>query len=917
MKLRSTYVSASLLTLVLTQSTVFAEDLNFSGTNTVRLLASDWAAYLGGSSTFDAGANDGGRLYWRGSSGDGQYIHFNLNRLSGLTMNSAASVTLQNTNATWGGSVDNSFIATANSAWTAASGAPLPGATAIADASNASGVYGSGTSISWGIGTSTFQGLVNNASTFQGLAIIGGNGSQMHFDGPINPYLEVQTNANLTNVVTVNGGSAWNGSNYSFTNGVLSISDSVAGGTSGAGNVVINSLGTVFVNGNGADNRYWAIDSTRVNTGGVLMIQGHSHVNNLTLAGGELAGIRPSGSWGSWSLSSPVTVTGATTSTISAQQVNLSSSITVDAGSTLNFTGSIREGTLIKEGSGSIILSGSNTNSGGITINSGTVVAARSAQDNGVHTLGSGAITINNGGTLRSTAQWSTSSEWNGTSVGSITINQGGTWQIDGVGQTIRNGLFLNGGSISSALLNDDWGVLHLKSGITAGGGVVSSINADTALSGNQTFTVDANSQLNYSGRIHNQIGTNHGITKAGAGTLVLSAANIYSAGTNLNQGTLRLENTSALGSGGLSMLDGTSLQLRSDSNATFNGGDGMGGLGGATINIDVNQLTSGNTNRTIQFANGGFNTYLTTINVTGGNGYALSLGGINEGFAGSLDLNAISANLSIGAIGSASAVSVLNVGGAANTTITGAINSVNGLNKSGSGTLTLNGNSSFTSTTTVSNGRLVVNGSLSSNSVVVNGSLGGSGTLANANLSGTGSINPGNSPGVLTASTVSLSGGLDFNFEFNIANGLPTWDQPTASQNDVLRLTGLTPFDGVMDSDNIVNIFLNVGNLQAGDIFTGGFYTDTNADFANVLSSATFQFFLADNQGGTTYEGNPYSLYNGPLTFNVTTVEQTADFGDGNVIGRSMQFTVVPETSVSLLGGLSALLLLRRKRQA
>lgn len=364
-------------------------------------------------------------------------------------------------------------------------------------------------------------------------------------------------------------------------------------------------------------------------------------------------------------------------------------------------------------------------------------------------------------------------------------------------------------------------------------------------------------------------------------------------------------------------MLDGTSLQLRSDSNATFNGGDGMGGLGGATINIDVNQLTSGNTNRTIQFANGGFNTYLTTINVTGGNGYALSLGGINEGFAGSLDLNAISANLSIGAIGSASAVSVLNVGGAANTTITGAINSVNGLNKSGSGTLTLNGNSSFTSTTTVSNGRLVVNGSLSSNSVVVNGSLGGSGTLANANLSGTGSINPGNSPGVLTASTVSLSGGLDFNFEFNIANGLPTWDQPTASQNDVLRLTGLTPFDGVMDSDNIVNIFLNVGNLQAGDIFTGGFYTDTNADFANVLSSATFQFFLADNQGGTTYEGNPYSLYNGPLTFNVTTVEQTADFGDGNVIGRSMQFTVVPETSVSLLGGLSALLLLRRKRQA
>ncbi|MEN9991123.1 MAG: hypothetical protein RLZZ224_825, partial [Verrucomicrobiota bacterium] len=131
---------------------------------------------------------------------------------------------------------------------------------------------------------------------------------------------------------------------------------------------------------------------------------------------------------------------------------------------------------------------------------------------------------------------------------------------------------------------------------------------------------------------------------------------------------------------------------------------------------------------------------------------------------------------------------------------------------------------------------------------------------------------------------------------------------------NDVLRIVGGTPFIGLMDLNNIVNIYLNVDSLTGGHTFAGGFFTDTNQSFSQVLQNAQFQFFLK-SASGSVYEGNTYALYQGPLTFEVNTVQQAANFGAGDITGQIMQITVVPETSVTLLGGLSALLMLRRRR--
>ncbi|MCB1041225.1 MAG: autotransporter-associated beta strand repeat-containing protein, partial [Acidimicrobiales bacterium] len=759
---------------VLSSAALHAEDLAFSGTGTVRLLAQDWAAYMPSTSTFNGEINDGGRLFWRGSAGDGQYIHFDLTRLSGLTVSSDASVTLQGARTQWGDSVTDSFIATANGSWTAAGGAAIPGATAIGDATNATGSYAENAPVSWGIGSSTFQGYVDNASSFNGLAIIGGAGSTMHFWAPLNPYLEVTTNADMTNVVTVTGGASWNAGNYSFTNGVLSINDGVAGGTSGAGAVTINSLGTVFVNGNSGDNRYWAIDSTTINSGGVLVMQGHSHIHNLTLNGGELAGIRPNGSWGSWSFDDATVVTGNATSTISAQEVNFDNgNFTVDSGSTLNITGSIRSGQIIKAGEGSMVLSGSNASSGGITIDGGTLVAAKSAQDNGIHTLGSGNLTINNGGTLRSAVNWATSSEWNGTSVGTITINQGGSWEIEALGQTVRNGLFLNGGSVSGTLSNADWGALHLKSDVTAGGNAVSSIAVDTALSGSKTITVESGSQLNYSGVIHNQIGTNSGITKAGGGTLVLSAANSYTGGTSVNGGSLQISGSGTIGIGALSVGNGASLDLGGSTQVLGgqlnSGGAGNGAVGTiANGTLDLNgqsaflqsgtftmNLTGGGNSRlwiggdgaaTVELGGNNTSTFSdsnSTIighETTGAAGTvkllsatALGPNGQNtQVHSGTLDLNGQTnvtvstillnngnlANSNTGAAASYSGVVTFNgttpqIGGDGDIMLSGELTS-GGFTKTGSGTLTLAGTSSYTGATTVSLGSLVVNGNIS-----------------------------------------------------------------------------------------------------------------------------------------------------------------------------------------------------------
>jgi autotransporter-associated beta strand protein len=251
------------------------------------------------------------------------------------------------------------------------------------------------------------------------------------------------------------------------------------------------------------------------------------------------------------------------------------------------------------------------------------------------------------------------------------------------------------------------------------------------------------------------------------------------------------------------------------------------------------------------------------------------------------------------------------------NASISNTLAGSQGFSKEGAGTLTLSGTNTLTGMVVVSTGSLVIDGAVASTAITVNGSLGGRGTMANATIGGSGSINPGNSPGIMTAAATDPTGGLDYNFELGAAGSVPLYSDAGASVNDVLRLTSATPFTASLGASNTVSLYLGVTSLTDGDVFTGGFFTDNDADFLASISSATFQYFLSDAGGATVYNGANYTLYSGPLGITASTVAvPVAAFASGTVDGYVTQFSVaVPEPSAALLGAIGLIALLRRRR--
>ena len=107
---------------------------------------------------------------------------------------------------------------------------------------------------------------------------------------------------------------------------------------------------------------------------------------------------------------------------------------------------------------------------------------------------------------------------------------------------------------------------------------------------------------------------------------------------------------------------------------------------------------------------------------------------------------------------------------------ITGNVSDDNGaesltLNGDGTGQLVLSGSNTYGGPTTVSQGKLVVNGWLTNSSVSVNGgTLGGNGYLNSVTVYAGGTLAPGNAPG-----TLHLSGSLTLEAGAVLAYGLDT----------------------------------------------------------------------------------------------------------------------------------------------
>ncbi len=257
----------------------------------------------------------------------------------------------------------------------------------------------------------------------------------------------------------------------------------------------------------------------------------------------------------------------------------------VNGGRTLAMTGVISgANSLTKSGAGILILSGSNTYTGGTTINGGTISTSNaSALGNGA-----GALTINPTGTFQVTSTFSSSRTV--TLGGTGGASSGGTFDvtdannltrtaiISGSGSLTKTGTgiltltaantytgetFLNGGTLSighaqalGALppsLGSTLYRAHLAGGTTLQT-TVSTTGANRQLelvSGTATFDVT-------SGVLHQQNGLVYGaggLTKTGAGIAILTNANTYSGPTTINGGILQVNNASGSGTGSGSVV--------------------------------------------------------------------------------------------------------------------------------------------------------------------------------------------------------------------------------------------------------------------------------------------------------------------------------------------------------------------------
>ena len=382
--------------------------------------------------------------------------------------------------------------------------------------------------------------------------------------------------------------------------GVLGFNDSGSlynNGTS-SGNITVNSGASLYFNrgntfGNADTGSSSPVSITlnggTINNGGVF-----NNLATLTMNGGTLnASGGQDSSWNAYELNN-VTVGGGSASSITANtSINTDNAILLSRAGTTTFnvgvTGDARGdllvsanlidgngvvGSLTKTGLGTMVLSGTNTYSGGTTVNAGTLKAAAG------WTIG-GNVTINSGGTVL--ASGADNTLWG---VSSNTINSGGTLTGAGGNSTHLKSVILNGGTISSTGTvsgsGSDYGTFDFDNGVTTIGSsntsVISAQNVSLTQSGGTIFNVASGATNGIDLLVSGTIGEpsliapyTSALVKQGNGVMVLSGNNSYTNTTTISAGTLQV------GNGGTSGTLGSG-SVANNSSLVFNRSDNYGG---------------------------------------------------------------------------------------------------------------------------------------------------------------------------------------------------------------------------------------------------------------------------------------------------------------------------------------------------
>lgn len=369
---------------------------------------------------------------------------------------------------------------------------------------------------------------------------------------------------------------------------------------------------------------------------------------------------------------------------------------------------------------------------------------------------GAGGLELESGGVAQLSAT--------NTYTGPTSIAAGARLNIAGPGSIAASSGVANAGLFD---ISRAWGAVAVQT-LTGNGQVYLGPQALVVTNGSGTFSgtiADAGGAYDVAG----------GQVVVAGGRWSLTGANTYQGGTSvLNGAVLGVQADSGLGAAtaGLTLNGGALAAL---ANLTVSRPVTLGAGGGAFDSNGFDLTLAGTVSGPGALVKTGAGALvLAGTNIYGGPtvvnagtlrlapGAALPVLGTLQVNGGTFDAGAN--NFSVGALAGTGGTillggGTLDVDGPASTTLASVIAGTGGLAMTGGGALNLTAANTYSGPTTVSNGRLAVNGSIASNVTLgPGGTLGGTGTVFGT-VSGNGILAPGNSIGTLTVSGALVQG--------------------------------------------------------------------------------------------------------------------------------------------------------------
>ena len=731
-------------------------------------------------------------------------------------------------------------------------------------------------------GGTAIGGIVSVTAT--GNTILSGN----------NTYGGLTTMNAIGGTLTLSGNNAGAAGGFTLTAGTLNINNSYALGTGTltiSTNATINNTSGAAVTN--AANQSWALaDGLTFGTASSTSANNLDlGTGNVTISGGRIITLNGSnailsigfGNITSTSSGRTLTANGAG-NTLFLRGLSLSQNstaavtVTLAGSANINIDGAIVPGSAFAHGvtitnTGTTTFNGTNTYTGATTISAGTLALSGNLNGSNV-TINGGTLNQTSTGLIAggsSTLTVSTGTATlagNNTFAGGTTLSSSGTLNINheyalGSGPLLTTGGTINntsGRAITLATTNaQSW-----NGPITFLG--TNDLNLGTGnvtMSASRIVSVNAGN-LTIGGSI-GEAAAGYSFTKNGSGTLFLNGSNTYTGATTINRGTL---NVAYLNNNNVSGPLGNSS---GNSKLAFNEGT-LQYTGSNATSSDRGYRLSGN------------GTFDASGNGAGATMSMTKTGAIDSLFSGNKILTLTGSNLGnniiSGSFSDNSAINTLSVV------------------KSGAGTWIMAGNNTYTGSTSVTEGKLYINGRTSTGSAVnvSGGLLGGNGTVAGSVTVNSGATIAGGVNGVGTL-TLSSSLTLSDNSTFSAGIGGST----AGSQYSQVLVAGAVTLSGTNNlalslsytpSDQQL-FFLTIGATG----FTGTF--DSVNGVATTLTEGS-TFSLADQQFMIGYTGN----------------STAGTFSGGNDL--VLQASAVPEPStwaLLLVGLVAGVFLVRRKK--